>query len=354
MKTPPTKNNKPTIMDIARLTGLSKGTVDRVLHNRGEVSKKSYEKVMAVIQELGYEPNLYASLLAKAEERTVALLLPSPEPGSYWELTATGAARAAEEVRQLGIGIVPFTYDQYNVDSLQKACEEILESQPSGVVIAPMFKDGTLAFTARLDELGIPYVFIDTKLDGEGYLAFYGIPSYKSGYLCADMLTGGNPVPEVLIVRIMRDKHRQSDPTVERRAGFLDYIQEHCPGCTVRSLFVDPSAPDATDAILDAFFTEFPKVRHIAMFNSRIHLIVPFLERHPVAGRRVVGFDNLEANLSALRRGTVSMLIAQHPDIQVSQAIHALADYIVFKRAPLHRDNPMHMDILMRYNVDDY
>ncbi|MCR4570191.1 MAG: LacI family DNA-binding transcriptional regulator, partial [Bacteroidales bacterium] len=49
---------KATINDIARLTGLSKGTVDRVLHNRGEVSRKSYQKVMDVIKELGYEPNL--------------------------------------------------------------------------------------------------------------------------------------------------------------------------------------------------------------------------------------------------------------------------------------------------------
>ena len=85
---------KTTINDIARLTGLSKGTVDRVLHNRGEVSRKSYEKVMAVIRELGYEPNLYASLLAKGKERTVAVLLPSPEPGSYWELAESGVRKA--------------------------------------------------------------------------------------------------------------------------------------------------------------------------------------------------------------------------------------------------------------------
>ena len=45
---------KVTINDIARLTGLSKGTVDRVLHNRGEVSRKSYLKVMDIIKELGY------------------------------------------------------------------------------------------------------------------------------------------------------------------------------------------------------------------------------------------------------------------------------------------------------------
>ena len=71
------QNEKITINDIARRTGLSKGTVDRVLHNRGEVSRKSYERVMEVIRELGYEPNVYASLLAKGKKHLIAVLIPA-------------------------------------------------------------------------------------------------------------------------------------------------------------------------------------------------------------------------------------------------------------------------------------
>ena len=70
--------------------------------------------------------------------------------------------------------------------------------------------------------------------------------------------------------------------------------------------------------------------------------------------RRVVGFDNLAANIAALRRGTVSALIAQHPDEQVRLAIDALADTLLLKKAPARRDNFMHMDILTRYNVEYY
>ena len=345
---------KVTINDIARLTGLSKGTVDRVLHNRGEVSRKSYEKVMAVIQELGYQPNLYASLLAQAKQRTIALLLPSHEPGSYWELASAGIAQSAPDLKPLSIQPLQFTYDEYSADSFRATCARVLEAAPDGVVIAPMFPYETQAFTRELQARGIPFVFVDTKLEKTGYLAYFGIPAYKSGYLCADILTGGEPVREVLIVRILRDKQRQSDPTVERRAGFTDYMLEHNPSCTIRHLFIDPSDPAATDDALDAFFKEFPSVRHIVVFNSRIHLIVPYLQRHPVAGRRVVGFDNLGANLAALRRGTVSMLIAQHPDDQVRQAIQALSERIVFQRTPDRTDNFMHMDILTRYNIEDY
>ncbi len=346
---------KITINDIARLTGLSKGTVDRVLHNRGEVSKKSYEKVMSVIREKGYEPNLYASLLARTSHRTIAILLPKPLPGSYWDLAISGVEKATEDERQFGIETALFTYDEFRADSFRDVCTRVLESKPSGVVIAPMFQYETQVFVQELGARQIPYVFVDTKLDSpDGHLAFFGIPSYKSGYLCADMLLQGEKAKEVLIVRIMRDKEHQSDPTVLRRAGFQDYMRENNPGCTIRSLFINPTDAEATDEALSAFFEEFPKVRHIVMFNSRIHLIVPYLERYPIPGMRIIGFDNLEANIRALKNGTVSMLIAQHPEKQVQEAIRTLSEFLVFQRKPETPDNHMHMDLLTRYNVEDY
>ncbi len=346
---------KVTINDIARLTGLSKGTVDRVLHKRGEVSKKSQEKVEKVIRELGYEPNLYASLLANKHPRTIALLLPRPGKGSYWALAVSGIQKASEDEAPLGIETALFTYDELSTDSFRETCSQVLKSKPSGVVIAPLFHYETQVLVQELKNQGIPYVFVDTKLENpEGHLAFFGLPAYQSGYLCADMLLQGDRPKEVLAVRLTRDKERQSDPTIGRRAGFQDYMREHNPGCTIRNLFVSASDPAATDAALGAFFSEFRHIRHIVMFNSRVHLIVPFLERHPMAKMRVIGFDNLGANLKALEKGTVSMLIAQHPEKQVQDAIHALSDYIVFKRKPAQVDNHMHMDLLTRYNIEDY
>ena len=59
-----TENTKVRIKDIAVLAGVSEGTVDRVLHNRGEVSKKSKEAVEKVLKEINYSPNLLARSLA--------------------------------------------------------------------------------------------------------------------------------------------------------------------------------------------------------------------------------------------------------------------------------------------------
>ena len=348
------QNEKITINDIARRTGLSKGTVDRVLHNRGEVSKKSYEKVMEVIRELGYEPNVYASLLAKGKKHLVAVLIPAHEPGSFWELAASGIDKPGDPVTAVGLETVLFEYDQYDIDSFRAAAEKVLAAEPSGVVLAPLFQGETEAVTRQLAERGIPYCFIDSRPDSNGYLAYFGMPLYKSGYLCADQLTGGRDIPGAVIVRIRRDRYQQSDPTVNRRAGFLDYMLENVPDCKIDNVFVDPNDPDDIDAILDRYFAEHPAVRHIVMFNSRIHLLVPWLAEHPDPERRVVGFDNLKANMDALRAGTVSVLIGQRPDEQVRLAIEALAEHALLGKVPPRKDNFMHMDILTRYNVEDY
>lgn len=349
------QTERPTIMDIARLTGLSKGTVDRVLHNRGEVSKKSYEAVMKAIAELGYEPNVYASLLARGSSHMIAVLMPYGEPGSFWDLAASGIEKAVDPLLSSGgVTVEHFGYDSIDIDSLQEAALRMLERKPSGVVLAPMFRHSAGLLTAELREKQIPYVFIDSKIDDPGYLAYFGMPMYRSGYLCADQLTGGMPVSEVLTVRIQRDLERKSDPTIDRRAGFTDYIHEHWPECVIHNIMINPADPAGTGKALNQFFEDNPEVRHIAMFNSRIHLLAPWLEAHPQRGRRVVGFDNLDANLHALGRGTVSALICQHPDDQVALAIHALAEHIVLGKHPARRDNFMHMDILTRYNVDFY
>ncbi|MDD4076288.1 MAG: helix-turn-helix domain-containing protein, partial [Eubacteriales bacterium] len=53
-----------TIKQIAVKAGVSRGTVDRVLHNRGGVKPDIAEHVRMIAQELGYKPNRAARLLA--------------------------------------------------------------------------------------------------------------------------------------------------------------------------------------------------------------------------------------------------------------------------------------------------
>lgn len=348
---------KITIFDVAEMAGVSKGTVDRVLHNRGEVSKKSAEKVRKAIEALHFEPNLYASLLATRKNSLIACLLPEVSPGTYWEKLRDGFIAGGQSVANLNVQTKIFSYDQYDLDSFAKACDTLMAANPAGVVIPPLFKNGTMTFVSQLRSKDIPYVYVDTKLEDADYFAYFGMPMYKSGCLCAALLTERleeSEVHDVAVVRIRRDKSRQSDPTMNRREAFNEYINDRFPNCTIHNIFIDPSRPESIDGDLEKGFESIPPCSMIVMFNSRIHLISDYLKKHPDSTRRVIGFDNLDANLDALKDGAVDVLIAQRTEEQSRQAVMVLSDFILKGKKPAIRDNYMHMDILCRLNADNY
>ncbi|MFW5657196.1 MAG: LacI family DNA-binding transcriptional regulator, partial [Bacteroidota bacterium] len=71
------KNTKKIrIKDIAQLAGVSIGTVDRVIHNRGEVSEKTREKILNIVKEMNFEPDILASTLASKKTFRFAVLFP--------------------------------------------------------------------------------------------------------------------------------------------------------------------------------------------------------------------------------------------------------------------------------------
>jgi len=348
---------RTTVFDVAAKAGVSKGTVDRVLHNRGEVSQKSIRKVRNAIEELNYEPNFHASLLATRKDHLIACILPEIVPGEYWEKVRDGFIAGSRDVSNFNITTKLFHYDQYSAGSFDEACGQLLKCNPSGVVIAPLFKNGAKNLVSELNARNIPYIYIDTKLEEGNYFAYYGMPMYKSGFLSAALLTErcpGELVREIAAIRIHRDKSRLSDPTAERRCGFNDYIREFYPECNVSSVFIDPSHPETIESTLEDFFSKIPDCRFIVMFNSRIHLVSDYLSKHPDPSRRVIGFDNLDANIEALRQGTVDILIAQHTEDQSRHAVSTLADYIIMHKVPAGRDFHMHMDILTKLNIEDY
>ena len=93
-------SNKLRIKDIAQLAGVSVGTVDRVLHNRGEVKEETKVRIHKIVKELGYTPNIIAKSLASKKTYQIAVLLPGPQHGNpYWEKPLDGISKAAAEIK---------------------------------------------------------------------------------------------------------------------------------------------------------------------------------------------------------------------------------------------------------------
>lgn len=348
-------SNMVTINDVAKAAGVSKGTVDRVIHNRGEVSAKSREKVLRVIEELGYKPNMYASMLATHRKITICCIIPEYGEGDFWELAAKGIHEAGESVSGYGVVLEIVTYDQYDMNSFSQACLDALEKGPDGVVIAPIFHAETMAFTQEMSRRGISYAYIDSRLEEDpDYMAYFGMPMVQSGYLCADILTNELPVDKVYVIRIAHDKTKNSDQTWPRRAGFVKYMSEHYPDAEIVNVVIDPKDAQKRFDQLDEAFSSDQGPKFITMFNSRIHLVADYIRVRGMKDCRVVGFDCIERNLQALKDRVVHALIAQHMDRQTSAAVLALVDKLIHGVEVSKKDHFTSMDILNRFNCDYY
>lgn len=345
-----------TAFDVAQRAGVSQGTVDRVIHNRGEVSAKTKEKVMAAIEELGFKVNAMASALAKRKDIVFACLIPSFRTGEYWEMIYNGFTRSAGSVSAMGISTRTFFYDQHDAESFVDASQQVLECNPAGVVIAPLFSAESQQFSAVLDEHGIPYVFVDTRVDNTNYLAYFGMPAFKSGYLCGAMLMVNSKhekVREVAVVRLKREADDNSGKTQSRSKGFAQFMSEYFPDCRIITFDLTSSDPSKVSGEISNFFVKHKDIKHIAFLNSRIYLISKYLA-DTAAPRHIVGYDSLPQNMDMLREGLISALIAQHAEEQSRMAVDTLANFILMHKRPAKRDNNMHMDILTRYNCEDY
>ena len=87
------------------MAGVSAGTVDRVLHNRGDVSVSSREKVQKVLDDIDYHPNMFAIGLAAKKRYHIVCIIPYYIEHDYWHAVAAGIDRAAQELRPFNVGV---------------------------------------------------------------------------------------------------------------------------------------------------------------------------------------------------------------------------------------------------------
>src|SRR5215213_7671818 len=85
----------PTIADVAKLAGVSTGTVSRVMNSAENVNPDTRLKVNQAISALGYEPNFQARSLRSKRTDTIALAIPELT-NYFWTTIARGVQEASQ------------------------------------------------------------------------------------------------------------------------------------------------------------------------------------------------------------------------------------------------------------------
>lgn len=342
------------IKDIAKMAGVSAGTVDRVLHNRGRVSEENLKKVNAVLKMVDYQPNLIARSLASKKQYNIVAVIPSFEKGEYWESISKGIDKARDEFEDYGIHVHKLYFDQYDNHSLDKVVNELFESSFDAVLIATLFTESVVSISQKLDKMNIPYNYIDSNIPGQNQLAYFGTNSYNSGAIGAKILLNAiGKGSNILITRMIHTGDQSSNQCINREAGFRDYLKN--VGYTGKVYYVNLKIGSSVYNFseLDKFFKSKNKTKGAIVFNSTCHKLANYMKIRNIQSLTVIGYDVIEENANALKDGLISTLIAQRPQLQGYKGIKSLCEYLILKKIPL-KENYMPIDILMRENVDYY
>ncbi len=347
--------DKIRIKDIAEQSGVSVGTVDRVLHNRPNVSKSAREKVEKALKEMDYRPNMYASALAYNKKYNFYLIMPKHEAEAYWDEIEEGAMSARDHRRDFNIGVKIMYYKRFKEDTFTKATEECLKQQPDGIIIVPSRLDLTRKFTDVLHERNIPFILLDSYMPDLKPLSFYGQDSFCSGYFAGRMLMLiANKDANVMLMKQTKDGNVASKQQENRETGFRHYMHDHYPDIGILEVNLPLNKERKEyDTILEDFFTSHPEVRHCITFNSKAHIVGEFLLRSNRRNVQIMGYDMVSKNAECVRQGSISFLIAQHGYMQGYSCVESLFEAIVLKKE-INPVNYMPIEILTKENVDFY
>ncbi len=348
-------DQKIRIKDIAARAGVSVGTVDRVLHNRPNVSPPAREKVEKALKEMNYQPNMYASALAYNRSYTFYFIMPKHASEAYWEEIEEGALKACEVRRDFHVDVQMLYYERFNDDTFIEAYQNCLAQSPEGVIIVPSSLDLTRQFTDLLHEQNIPFVMLDSYMPDLKPLSFYGQDSFSSGYFAAKMLMLiAKDTSEIMIMKQMKNGRVASKQQDNREVGFRHYMHDHFPNITIQEVNL-PLEEDKTtyDDILEDYFKKHPQTHHCITFCSKAHIVGEFLLRTNRRNVQIMGYDMVHKNANCLREGSISFLIAQHAYMQGYYCVETLFRAIVLKKevSPV---NYMPIEILDKDNVDFY
>jgi len=348
-------NHKIRIKDIAVLAGVSEGTVDRVLHNRGDVSVKSKEAVTKVLEEMNYSPNLFARSLASKKHYRFVCLFPSHKKGNYWEEIEKGFDTAAIDFLHHNVQIEKQYFDQYDTQSFIRVSEDLLSNAPDAVFLAPIFRDETLAFTRELTKQSIPFSLIDSLIEEADFVTYYGQNSFASGYIAAKLLLSYMPEATQIIVARTHRKGSLSNQTNARYNGFIHYIQTNNLKDQFELIEVafNNENENANRKILQDVFSTHSNIKAAIAFNSKVYRLAMHIKALNHTNVRLIGYDLLEQNVTYLQEGVINYLIAQRPDKQAYYSVRDMCRELIF-RQEIKKINYVPIDILLKENIEDY
>lgn len=278
---------RATINDIARIAGVSKKTVSRVINRSPSLRPETREKIEAVIAKYGYAPDPQARGLAFRRSFLIGLIYDNPNP----QYVVNMQLGLLDGMRGSGFELVVHPCDRGSTTLVPDIRAFIERQKLFGVVLTPsVSEDEDVA--AMLREVGCEYVRVaSVAVDEEAHSI---VTKDRHGGLLA-----GRHLAELGHRRVGfisgPDRFRSSH---ERRAGFEEGLAEH--GVTLDKAFVAEGAYTFESGMAGAAGLLAMTPRPTAIFAGNDEMAAGVLHAAREAGLSVpddvsvIGFDDFQ------------------------------------------------------------
>lgn len=326
-------NNQPTIKDVARLAGVSIGTVDRVLHNRGRVSAANQAAVEKAVESLRYRPSQVARALSiRRQNLSIGVSCPFVEQ-DFWTEACRGIQHVSEQLQKFGIEVIVDKYSSYELEAQRKSIERLLSQNVHGLVMTPVRNsDGMLD---QLIPQDIPFCTVIDDCPKSRRLFHVGPNDYAMGQMMANLsILYRHDNLKVAVIA----PNANMEGTSLRVSGFQDkLIEEHYNSALLTMQEIEGQTEKLSyDNIYDKtleLIQSYPELNAIYITNGLTQWAAAAVI---AAGKQsdiyVFGHEYTSMTIDFVTSGPIIASIYQKPASQWDMAIQLLYEYIIGER----------------------
>ncbi|TNF22107.1 MAG: LacI family DNA-binding transcriptional regulator [Rhodobacteraceae bacterium] len=275
---------RPTIIDVAKLAGVSKSTVSLVLQNSASVREETRQQVRAAMAEIGYVYNRSAANMRASNAGLIGLVINDLRNPFFTEFATS---------LQMALSARGYSTVLANTDEQPKLQAQVvsamIEHGVSALILCPAYgRSGTFDAIARA---GIPAMQMLRRVDDRLDLFPFAAPDYLAGSRAAAEHLVATGARRIAFVGGLEGR----PVTEERKAGYLEVLAAHgMAPCILTGRSTRAFGRDAARILA----RDHPEVDAAVCFNDLVAL--GLLSGCYETGRsvgtafRIVGFDDIE------------------------------------------------------------
>ena len=337
-----------TIKEIAELAGVSRGTVDRVLNNRGSVRAKTAEKILEIAKALDYKPNKAGLTLAAQKRRLKLGVIIFENSNPFFDEVMKGVRYQQQRLNGYNCSVLVRQISQ-NVRQQLAAIDDFVSQEVHGIVLAPCNAPEIARKINELYDMGIPVVTANTDIDHSRRIAYVG-----SNYFLAGETAGG-----LMGLMTKGDIHagivigsRQILCHTDRLAGFQSCVEKKYPHIHITSIIENQDDDVESFHLTEKLLQENPQINALYFAAGGVYggckAVIAQNRQHTVT---VIAHDKMDKIRSFIRDGIISATICQQPFIQGSKSLDILFNYLMAGELPDKELNFVAVDIRIAENV---